>query len=454
MQLISPADALFLIAESRNHPMHVGTLALFEPPEGLDSVEFARRTYQRLISADEVIHPVFRKRPSRLLGTPQLLWAQDTTVDLGHHVQHWAVPAPGQLGGLLELVSGMHASLLDRHRPLWQMHIIEGLRDGRVALYGKIHHSLIDGVGAQRLLHRALTDDPYADYPPLPWQLLPSPPRRQPARPPGIAAVVRAVAEPAAGASLLRVARAVLGAQQQALPFSAPRTVFNGPIGEARRCGVRSWPLSRIKQIAKAADATVNDVVLAVCAGALRDYLDSRNALPDTPLVAMVPVSVRGDDPGDHDGNKIAAVLCPLATHLTEPADRLTTISAAMRRGKALYNGLSHREAFAATALTLSPLALTLSATAVSLTRPPFNLVISNIPGDRSPRYWNGARLDASYPLSIPVHGQALNITVTGTGTGENLDFGIVACRRTVPDLDRLIDYLDIALHALEDSTR
>ncbi|WP_067681838.1 WS/DGAT/MGAT family O-acyltransferase [Nocardia miyunensis] len=450
MQLISPADALFLIAESREHPMHVGTLALFEPPEGVGGAEFARHAYERLMSADEVIHPVFGKRPSRLLGIPQLLWAHDATVDLGHHVQHWAVPAPGELGGLLELVSGMHAGLLDRHRPLWQMHIIEGLRDGRVALYGKIHHSLIDGVGAQRLLHRALTDDPHTEHPPLPWQL-PSDPR-QPAHPPSVTALVRGVAQPAAAASVLRVARMVLGAQQQALPFTAPRTVFNGPIAQARHCGVRSWPLARIKQIGKATDATVNDVVLAVCAGALRDYLHSRDALPDTPLIAMVPVSVRDhDDPADA-GNKVAAVLCQLATHLPDPADRLTTISAAMRRGKALYDGLSHREAFAATALTLSPLALTLSAAAVSLTRPPFNLVISNIPGNREPRYWNGARLDASYPLSIPVHGQALNITVTSTGG--NLDFGVVACRRTVPDLHRLLDHLDTALTTLEEGTR
>jgi diacylglycerol O-acyltransferase / wax synthase len=453
VQLISPADALFLIAESREHPMHVASLQLFEPPEGVGGAEFARQAYQRLVSTDEVIHPVFGKRPSRLLGTPQLLWAHDATVDLDHHVQHWAVPTPGELGGLLELVSGMHASLLDRHRPLWQVHVIEGLCDGRVALYGKIHHSLIDGVGAHRLLQRALTDDPDADHPALPWQLPASGHHRRWLHQPGFTGLMRSVADPGAAASLWRVARAALGAGQQALPFTAPRTIFNAPIGEARRCAVRSWPLPRIKQIGKAADATVNDVVLAVCAGALRAYLAGRNALPDTPLIAMVPVSVRdNDDPADDGGNKIAAVLCPLATHLPDPADRLTSIIAAMRRGRALYGGLSHREAFAATALTLSPLALTLSATAVSLTRPPFNLVISNIPGNRSLRYWNGARLDASYPLSIPAHGQALNITVTGTG--DNLDLGIVACRRTVPDLHRLVEHLDTAMNSLEDSTR
>ncbi|MEU2124495.1 wax ester/triacylglycerol synthase domain-containing protein, partial [Nocardia niwae] len=172
MEFISPVDALFLVAESREHPMHVGSLSVFDPADGTGP-EFARRAYATL-AADQNFHPMFRKRPARLFGTPQLAWTVDTAVELDYHVQRWALPESGGLDALTEVAAGLHSTLLDRHRPLWEAHLIEGVAGDRVGLYAKMHHALIDGVGAQRLLQRTLTTDLESGEALVPWHLPPS----------------------------------------------------------------------------------------------------------------------------------------------------------------------------------------------------------------------------------------------------------------------------------------
>ncbi|MGW4330125.1 WS/DGAT/MGAT family O-acyltransferase [Nocardia sp. NPDC004573] len=452
MEFISPVDALFLVAESREHPMHVGSLSIFDPADGTGP-EFARRAYATL-AADQNFHPMFRKRPARLFGTPQLAWTVDDAVELDYHIQRWALPEPGGLDAVTEVAAGLHSTLLDRHRPLWEAHLIEGLAGDRVGLYAKMHHALIDGVGAQRLLQRTLTTDPESGEALVPWHLPLSTGRRE--HEPGkhtLGARARALLAAAGSApSALRLARTALLEQQLMLPFAAPRTMFNVPIGGARRCAARSWPLDRIRQVKKMTGTTLNDVVLAMSAGALRAYLLDHVALPDKPLVAMVPVSLRAEsDDGASGGNAVAALLCNLATDLADPAARLAAISSSMHRSKEIYRALSPVQAVSLSALTLSPLALSLLLPAtVALTSPPFNIVISNIPGPREPQYWNGARVAASYPLSIPFDGQAVNITLTSSA--DSLDIGIVACRRSVPDVARLLDHLEAALTDLEDT--
>ncbi|MFI9507399.1 wax ester/triacylglycerol synthase family O-acyltransferase [Nocardia sp. NPDC052566] len=450
MEFISPIDAAFLLGESREHPMHVGSLQLFEAPEDAGP-DFAQRTHEMLLEHRD-FDPTFRKRPAKLWGTPQLAWSQEDEVDIDYHVRRSALPSPGGIAQLLELASDLHSVLLDRHRPLWEIHLIEGLGDGRFALYSKMHHALIDGVAAQRLVQRTLTSDASSHEALVPWQL----PRRQKrTESPGgstLSGVARNLRSAAAAApAALRVARAALLQQQLTLPFAAPRTMFNVPIGGARRCAMRSWPLERIRQVKKATGSTVNDVVLTMSAGALRGYLLERNALPDKPLIAMVPVSLRGeDDNGDQSGVKVGAILCNLGTDVADPLERLRVVSESMCRSKEIYRSLSSTQTMALSALMLSPLALTLLPGIVSLTNPPFNIVISNVPGPRETMYWNGARLDATYPMSIPFDGQAVNITLTTNA--ENLDFGLVGCRRSVPRLERLLDHLEQSLTALEEA--
>ncbi|BBY03187.1 putative diacyglycerol O-acyltransferase [Mycobacterium seoulense] len=443
-----PTDAIFLLGESREHPMHVGGLQLFELPSGADR-DFVRGLYDRLI-AQRDFQPTFRKHPATFVGgIANLGWSYDNDVDIDYHVRRSAVPSPGRIRELLELTSRWHSSLLDRHRPLWETHIIEGLQDGRFAVYTKVHHALIDGVSAQKLMQRALSADPDDTEIRAPWSLPKSKRKSSPVSP--LRSALHAAGALAALApSTVSLARAALFEQQLTLPFGAPRTMLNVKIGGARRCAAQSWSLDRIKSVKKAAGVTVNDVVLAMCSGALRYYLLEQNALPDAPLIAMVPVSLRTEDEADAGGNLVGAILCNLGTDSDDPAQRLQTISDSMRSNKTVFSQLPRFQALALSAVNTSALALAAVPGWVSSTSPPFNIIISNVPGPTQPIYYGGARLDGNYPMSIALDGQALNITLANNAG--NLDFGLVGCRRSVPHLQRLLAHLESSLKDLERS--
>jgi len=444
-----PTDSVFLLAESRQTPMHVGGLQLFRPPADFPGT---RELFQRLVSGTEVA-PLFRKRPRRTVTSAgQWAWVDDTEFDIEHHVRHNALPAPSRVLELLSLCSRLHGTPLDRRRPLWEFHLIEGLVDGRFAIYFKIHHSLVDGVAAQRLLQSVLTDDPDARELPAPWTVQPHRAASRPddEQPRDLWAPLRGalkLATDAAGlpAALTSTLRRSLNEQSSPVSFGAPRTMFNVPITGARRFAAQSWPLARIRAVSGPAEATVNDVVLAMCSGALRRYLSGLGALPDQPLIAMVPVALESRRDA---GNAVGAVMCNLATQLADPADRLATIRTSMIGGKQALAEMTPLQIVALTGLGMSPLVLQGVPGYAELFRPPFNVIISNVPGPRRPLYLDGARLDGLYPLSIPYHGQALNITCTSYG--DELAFGLTGCRRTVPHLQYLLGFLDDELADLE----
>jgi len=446
MELMSPTDSMFLLGESREHPMHVAGLQLFEPPEGAGP-DYVRDMYDTIVKNDD-FQPTFRKHPGRMFGgVSSIAWAFDDDVDIDYHLRRSALPRPGRVRDLLELVSRLHGTLLDRHRPLWEASLVEGLSDGRFAVYTKIHHSLLDGVSAQRLMIRAMTPDPDDRDMRVPWTLGPKPRKAAPPRSALRSLVDTAGSVAALAPSSLSLARAALIEQQLTLPFRAPKTMFNVPIGGARRVAAQSWALTRIKGVKNATGTTVNDVVLAMCSGALRAYLSEQEALPDTPLVAMVPVSLRTEHEQDSGGNMVGTILCNLATDVEDPAKRLEAISTSMRANKKVFAELPRVQALAVSAFLSSGLALAALPGFLSAP-PPFNIVISNVPSAREPMYWNGARLDGHYPLSIALDGQALNITLTNTA--DNLDFGLVGCRRSVPHLQRLLGHLEDSLADLE----
>lgn len=452
---MSPTDAVFLLAESREHPMHVGGLQLFQPPEGMDALD-VRTMLDEAMASDDVA-PIFRKRARRsITSLGQWGWEPDQAFDLEHHVRRNALPQPGRVLELLALCSRLHSSLLDRHRPLWEMHLIEGLNDGRYAIYTKTHHALVDGVSALRMLSRMLSDDPDERGMPAPWAPRAVQAKREGGRPTPnpVKAAVDLMGE-AAGLvpALFRTLNRSISDQSGAMSMSAPKTMLNVPITGARRFAAQSWPIERIRQVGKAADATVNDVVLAMCSGALRSYLAGMDALPDSPLIAMVPVSLHSDDSPSSDGggNAVGVVMCNLGTHLDDPARRLETVHASMVEGKESMRGMSPTQILMMSALGMSPLMVLPLLRLNGIVRPPFNLVISNVPGPRKPMYWNGARLDGLYPLSIPLDGQALNITCTSYS--DEIAFGLTGCRRTVPHLQRLLGALDAELAALEEAT-
>jgi diacylglycerol O-acyltransferase / wax synthase len=460
MAVLSPLDAMFLMMEAREKPAHVGGMQLFQPPEGADP-NFLSQLYEQAIASTNEVRPLFIKRPHRPGGIGPWTWQDDEKFDLEYHVRHSALPQPGRVRELLALVSRLHGSLLDRNRPLWEAHLIEGLHDGRFALYTKVHHALVDGVSAMRLLITSLSTDPNDRDMPFPWERRPSASRPSPG-PVGIGDRIEALARSAtevpglvAGASMAALRQVIAGITEQAAatPYQAPRTMLNVPVTGARRFAAQSWEMERIRMVGKRFGATVNDMVLAMSSGALRRYLLDHDALPEQPLIAMVPVSLKAKLGEDQEGgNAVGALLCNLATHLDDPVERLAAIQASMSRGKAQFEGLTPIQILALSALALSPGALSIGLGRIepigSVLRPGFNVVISNVPGSRDPLYWNGARMVGSYPVSVLVDGQAMNITVTSYA--DSLDFGILGCRRNVPSLQRMLVHLEDELAALE----
>jgi diacylglycerol O-acyltransferase len=448
-------DAMFLLAERREQPMHVGGLQLFDFPPDVDE-NWLPNLYEQMIHSSDLA-PLFRRRPHRpATSLGAWSWQEDPDVDLEHHIRHSALPRPGRVRELLALTSRLHGTLLDRHRPLWEAHVIEGLEGRRFAVYSKIHHAMMDGVSALRLLAHSLSEDEAERGMPMPWSIQPG---RRPSGSasglqsllgvPGAAwktATELAGLGPIAGRA---AAKAVLESNSH-LPTLAPRTILNQSITGARRFAAQSWALDRIRGVADAAGATINDVILAMCAGALRDYLESLDSLPDEPLVAMTPVSLRQAG-ADFGGNAVGALLCNLATDKRDAGERLAAIHQSMEDGKSALRSMTPTQITVASAAAMSPMFLAMLPGVRRLANPAYNLVISNIPGPSQPLYWNGARLQGVYPLSIPTEGQALNITVTSYDG--NLEFGLTGCRRTVPHLQRLLRHLDDSLAALERAT-
>jgi diacylglycerol O-acyltransferase / wax synthase len=446
MDLMPLSDAVFLHTESREHPMHVGILQLFKAPEDAGP-DFAREIYAALVTNQD-FQPMFRKRPRTFLGgITNLGWCYDDEIDMDYHVQRWALPRPGRFHELLELTSRLHSSPLDRYRPLWEVHVVEGLAGGRFAIYVKIHHALTDGVAASMLMQRTLSTDSRElevralwNQPPRPHHL------GSPSQFRSLMRMARSVV--ALGPSTVSLVRAALIEHQMTLPFAAPHTMLNVKVGGARRCVVQSWSLDRIRPIKQATGATVNDVVLAMCAGALRYYLADQDALPEAPLVALVPVSLRSPDGHDSGGTKVGTVFCNLATDTDDPARRLQKISESMRRNKRAFSELSPLQAQALWALNIAPLSAAAVPGFISSAPPSFNVIVSNVPGPAEPMYCRGARLEGCYPLSLAHDGQALSITLFNYAG--NLDFGLVGCRRSVPHLERLLVHMESSLKDLE----
>ncbi len=459
---MDPTSAAFMLAENRNQPMHVGGLQLFTKPADAGP-EFTAEMYRSMLDVDEVA-PLFRKHPHRPVTTGgQWAWTEDAAFDINYHVRHNGLPQPGRVRELLELCSRLHSTRLATERPLWEAHVVEGLNDDRIALYTKVHHALVDGVSSMRLLQSVLSTDPATRGMPPPWAAGPSPDRRPRANDTAdptlmelpLTALRTALGMTAEAAglplALVRTLSRGLRNQSSAVSLYAPRTIFNTRISGSRRFAAQKWPIERMTAIAKTTGTTLNDVVLAMCSGAMRCYLDELDALPDIPLVAMVPVGLRAKEANTasrEGGNAVGAVMVKLGTHLPDPADRLQMVHDSMVDGKQALSVMTPAQILAMSAVGMAPAILGPMLKLQGITRPPFNLIISNVPGPRSTHYYNGARLEGMYPLSIPIHGMALNITCTSYDG--SMGFGLTGCRTSVPHLQRLLTHLDDELAALE----
>lgn len=460
---IDPTSVAFLYAESRKQPMHVGGLQLFEKPAGAGD-NYTREIYESGTTSEAEIAPLFLKHPRRSLTTAgQYVWERDAQFDIEHHVRHSALPQPGRVRELLDLCSRLHSQRLARERPLWESHIIEGLNDGRVAVYTKMHHGLVDGISAMRLMARTMSSDPdERDMPPL-WAARPARAKVEKASsmteqslsevPISALRSALGITADAAGmpAALVKTLSHGLRNETSALSLYAPRTMLNQSITGSRRFAGQQWEIARMTSIGKATGTTINDVVLAMCSGALRKYLLDFDALPDASLVSMVPVGLHAKTPSNASadgGNAVGSVMVQLGTDLVDPGDRLAKIHRSMNTGKAALASMTPTQILAMSALGMVPSIITPMLRLQGIVRPPFNVVISNVPGSRTTQYYNGAKQVGQYPLSIPINGMALNITCVSYDG--NMGFGLTGCRRTVPHLQRLLTYLDDELAALE----
>ena len=452
---LNPLDASWLMVESVETPMHVGSLTIFSLPKGAPDT-FLKDLVAHLRAQNHYAPPFNLKLASAALKGVLPAWIEDHKIDLEYHFRHSALPLPGGERELGVLISRLHSHQLDFNRPLWECHIIEGLEHNRFAMYMKMHHSQIDGVGGMRMLQKMMSTNPDVTEQPAPWSVGrggggPKPQRDRSPLSERLMKLARGQAETLPG-----VARALGEVVKEswsksnadnAMPYAAPRSVLNTKIGGQRRFATQFYELERIKKIAKATDVTVNDVFLELCAGSLRKYLEEIQALPDSPLTAGVPVSVRPADDAD-SGNAISFIIANLNTHIGDPLKRLQAIKQSTTIAKEKLQALPKAGISSYTMIFMAPYILQLLTGLGGRTRPMFNVTISNVPGPQEPLYFNGARLEQMYPISLLSHGQALNITVVSYSGQFNV--GFTGCRDTLPHMQRLATYMAEDLEELE----
>jgi WS/DGAT/MGAT family acyltransferase len=475
---LSGVDASFLYMESGTSFGHVSGLAIFARPEDPDWSPY-EALRNRLARRLPDMEPLRRRLVEVPLQLDHPFWTLDPDLDLEFHVRESALPAPGTDAQLVQLIARLVGRPLDRAHPLWEVYVIEGLREDRFAILTKLHHATIDGALGAELMKIIYDHEPVAAPDAAELELpaterVPSPAEvlswalwgvvRKPDK--FVRVQVRALA--ALGeltrnrgltglAELARIIPNPIGARiaagrdwtADAPPpppeAAAPPTPFNAAITPHRRVAVRSVPLDEIKAIKQRAGTTVNDVVMAVCAGALRQYLVDRDALPDRPLVSMVPVSTRTGAEADPWTNRVSAMFPILPTSSPDPVDRLRQMQQTMLEAKDRFSlvpadVLTDYAEFAPPALFMRAARVASQLRLADRFNPPFNLVISNVPGPRHPLYLGPAPMLHYYPVSTIVEGQGINITVQSYC--DTLDFGLVACRELVPDLEDLADLL------------
>ena len=481
MRQLTALDAQFLAIESPRQAGHVGAVAVLDPstrPNGrLELADVHNMIAERL-----ALLPPFRWRLKEVpLGLDYPYWIDDPDFDLEYHVRELALAPPPTDEKLAEQVARIFSRPLDRARPLWEVYVIQGLPEERVAVMTKIHHAVIDGISGAELMGVLLDLEPEGRPVEVPLRDGADGTAREPGEfemlvrgvvgaPRYVGRVVRALPStvpniedvavlaelPGAktlGRTTRRLARLVRGSDPRVLELSEltpPRTDFNGRVSPHRRFAFGQLSLDEVKAVKNRFGCTVNDVVLSLCAGAVRCWLQEHDDLPADPLIAQVPVSVRSEKQRGTYGNRIGMLSVPLFTDEADPVERLLRTHAAMRIAKERHQALPAQLLQDATQFIPPAVFSRASRITFSLAaarKPIWNLVVSNVPGPQFPLYLAGARLVANYPVSVITDGMGLNITVMSYCG--RLDVGIVADREQMRDVWKLIDWLDDALGEL-----
>ncbi|HEX2851016.1 MAG TPA: wax ester/triacylglycerol synthase family O-acyltransferase [Acidimicrobiales bacterium] len=444
MQRLSGLDATFLYLETAHNHMHVAGVYVFDPSTVPGGYSFEK--VKELVESRLDLLPPFRRRLVEIpFALHHPLWIEDPDFDLDFHIRRAALPSPGGERELAEFAAEVTSRQLDRSKPLWEMYVVEGLENGMIATVTKVHHAAIDGVSGAELMVALLDLQPEpaeTPAPETPWK-----PDRIPtdAELVGFAMASLARQPLLAAKTARRTAEALLtlrrrnrepGVNPPPAPFSAPNTSINNAVTPHRRVGLGRVSLEDVKAVKNALGGTVNDVVLAICAGALRSYFDAKGEELEGPLVAMVPVSVRTEDLKGTMGNQVSAMFVSLATDIDDPVERLHAITESTRgakeQDKAIdAQALTNWTEFAAPALAARAARLYSNMKLADRHRPIFNVTISNVPGPNFPLYSAGSRMVAAYPLGPIADGGALNMTVMSYL--DSMFFGLNACREAVP---------------------
>jgi WS/DGAT/MGAT family acyltransferase len=460
MQRLTGLDASFLYLETPTSHMHVASTNIYDPSGMKEQWDAERLKYE----IDRRLHlvPPFRRRLKEIpfqLHHP--LWIEDPDFDLDHHVRQAALKR-GTREELAQVAGDLMGRPMDRSRPLWDMTVIEGLADGSIAVVSRTHHAAIDGASGMDITVNLL------DLVPEEQPVVPPEQEWQPDRVPsdlelvGFAAQSLARQPVSAFKAVRRTTEVALNLRQRnrqpdvnppPAPFSAPRTPFNGAITARRSFGMADVALDEIKAVRVALGGTVNDIVLAICAGALRAYLDEKGALPDDPLVAMCPISVRSEADKSAMGNQVSSMLVSLASDLVDPVERVRVIQESTKHAKDQANAigadtLMNWAEFAAPAVAASAMRLYSRMKVADRHRPFYNTVISNVPGPQFPLYMSGAKMLAMYPMGPLNDGAGLNMTLISY-LGQ-VHFGLVGCPDLLPDVDHLAELIPESLAELK----
>lgn len=454
MEKLSFQDASFLRMESDQRPFHVAGLMIFKPPENA-SPNFMRRLTRHCGRLNE-LWPVFAKKLKDPSSLRNPAWVAEDDYDAKYHVHHYALPAPGRMEDLLTLVSRVHERMLDRSRPLWELHLIEGLPGGRFALYCKVHHALVDGVGALQMVNALFTDSPDKQIDFRSATPIARAHHEKVSLAKQLSSASRELkkhyaALPQVGNLLASMGRDAWVGKRDVppLPFTAPRTLFNSDVDARRQIIITELPLKRVRALAHAHGGTVNDVLVAICGGAIREYLCEHDALPEKSLEAGVPVSIKHES--QQGGNQVCFIICPFFTEVRDPVQRIRKVIKVMNQAKNNIRKMSVTAAQDYTNIFMMPTILLTLAGKASQVTPAFNAIVSNVPGSKNRLYLDGAAMEHMYPLSVVTDGIGINVTVVSY-MGK-LCFAITSCPTQQPGIGVLGRLIKKNYKALQDAT-
>jgi diacylglycerol O-acyltransferase len=478
MRQLTSLDAQFLALENARQTGHVAGLAIYDTSTSPNGQMTCKEITDLIASRLHLLPPLRWRLVEVPLGADYPYWIDDPDFDLDFHIRELALPSPGDDQQLAEQIARLHSRALDRSRPLWEIYVISGLQSGHTALYTKIHHAVIDGVSGAEITGMLLDLTPeirqveaeapiqagrepskgemlgraLLGLPRYPWRVIKALPSAVPnleetqfSAIPGVSSIGRFAGR----------IQGLLGDGNRVIRsgLEAPKTSFNGRISAHRRFAFGQLDLDRVKKVKSAYGVTVNDVVVTMCAGAVRRWLQEHNELPDEPLITQIPVSVRTTDQAGTYGNRILLLGAPLFTNIADPGERLRRTSEELQVMKDRHKAmpaqlLADVNHFVPPAIFSRAARATFSLATSSVGRPQWNLVISNVPGPQFPLYCAGSRLVAHYPVSVITDGMGLNITAMSYDG--HIDVGVIADRDQMSDVWCILEGLHEALTELE----